>query len=37
MSPTHFGIQHANPESKPYRLAGGGGLFLVIQPNGGKL
>ena len=33
---THFDIQHADPESKPCKRAGGVGLFLVIQPNGGK-
>ncbi len=37
MSLTHFDIQNAKPEAKPYKLADGGGLFLLIQPNGSKL
>jgi integrase len=34
---THFDIQNALPRGKPYKLADGGGLFLLIQPNGSKL
>jgi len=34
---THFDIQSAKPEPKPYKLADGGGLFLLVQPNGSKL
>ena len=34
---SHFDIQNAKPEAKPYKLADGGGLFLLIQPNGSKL
>lgn len=37
MSLTHFDIENAKPESKPYKLADGGGLFLLIQTNGSKL
>ena len=33
----HFDIQNAKPAAKPYKLADGGGLFLLIQPNGSKL
>lgn len=34
---TYFDIQNAKPERKPYKLADGGGLFLLVQPNGSKL
>jgi integrase len=34
---THFDIQNATAEAKPYKLADSGGLFLLIQPNGSKL
>ncbi len=37
MSLTHFDIQNAKPEVKPYKLTDGGGLFFLIQPNGSKL
>lgn len=33
----HFDLQNANPRQKPYKLADGGGLYLLIQPNGSKL
>lgn len=29
-------IRQAKPKSKPYKLADGGGLFLLIQPSGSK-
>ena len=32
-APFHFDIQNAKPEAKPYKLADGGGLFLLVQPN----
>jgi DNA-binding transcriptional regulator PaaX len=31
---SHFDIQNAKPAAKPYKLADGGGLFLLMQPNG---
>ena len=34
---SHFDIQDAKPEAKPYKLADSGGLFLLVQPNGSKL
>ena len=34
---SHFDIQNAKSEAKPYKLADGGGLFLLVQPNGSKL
>jgi hypothetical protein len=37
MSLTHFDIENAKPESKPCKLSDGGGLFLPVQSNGGKL
>lgn len=30
-------IRTAKPDSKPYKLFDGGGLFLLVQPNGSKL
>lgn len=29
-------VANAKPQAKPYKLADGGGLFLLLQPNGGK-
>ncbi len=34
---TNFDIKNAKPGEKPYKLADGGGLYLLIQPNGSKL
>jgi integrase len=34
---THFDIQHAKPADKPLKVSDGGGLFLIVQPNGSKL
>ncbi len=34
---SHFDIQNATSQEKPYKLADGGGLFLLIQPDGSKL
>lgn len=34
---TQFGIKNALADAKPYKLSDGGGLFLVVQPNGNKL
>ncbi|MGJ0533716.1 tyrosine-type recombinase/integrase [Methylocystis sp.] len=34
---TQFDIQNARPGEKPYKLFDGGGLHLVVQPNGSKL
>lgn len=30
-------IDKAEPKAKPYKLADGGGLYLLVQPNGAKL
>jgi hypothetical protein len=30
-------IRSAKPRVKPYKLSDGGGLFLLVQPNGSKL
>lgn len=37
MSLTQFTIQKAPPKDKPYKLSDGGGLHLLIQPNGKRL
>jgi integrase len=29
-------VRKAKPETKPYKMADGGGLFLLVQPNGSK-
>jgi integrase len=34
---THFDIKNAKPTQKPYKLTDGGGLYLLVQPNGSKL
>jgi hypothetical protein len=31
-----FGIKYASPQAKSYRLPDGGGLHLLVQPNGRK-
>src|SRR4051812_843277 len=33
---THIAIKNAKPQAKPYKLSDGGGLFLLVQPTGGK-
>lgn len=33
---TDTAARQAKPDSKPYKLADGGGLFLLVQPNGAK-
>ena len=33
---THLDIRNAKPAEKPYKLSDGGGLHLLIQPNGNK-
>ena len=34
---SHITIQYTKPKQKPFKLADGDGLFLVILPNGSKL
>ncbi|MEQ1613687.1 MAG: integrase arm-type DNA-binding domain-containing protein [Hyphomicrobiaceae bacterium] len=36
MALSHFDITAARPKEKPYKLADGGGLHLLVQPNGNK-
>ncbi len=36
MKLTDTAVRKAKPEAKPYKMADGGGLFLLVQPNGGK-
>jgi integrase len=33
---TDIECKNAKPKEKPYKLAGGGGMFLLVQPNGKK-
>jgi hypothetical protein len=33
---TDTAIRNAKPREKPYKLAGGGGLYLVINPSGSR-
>jgi integrase len=37
MALSHFDITAAGPKEKPFKLADGGGLHLLVQPNGNKL
>jgi integrase len=34
---TDTAVRNAKPKQKPYKLGDAGGLFLLIQPSGGKL
>lgn len=36
MALTQFDLKNAKPADKPYKLSDGGGLHLLIQPNGNK-
>jgi integrase len=36
MSLTDTAVRNAKPKGKPYKLSDGGGLFLWVQPSGGK-
>jgi len=33
---TELAVKNAKPKDKPYKLSDGGGLFLLVQINGGK-
>ena len=33
---TQFDLKNAKPAAKPYKMADGGGLHIVVQPNGSK-
>lgn len=37
MALTDTAIRNAKPREKPYKLGDAGGLFLLVQPSGGKL
>jgi len=34
---TELACRHAKPKEKPYKLADGEGLYLLVQPSGGRL
>ena len=34
---TNIAIKAMKPQEKPYKRADGGGLFILIQPNGAKI
>jgi hypothetical protein len=36
MNLSDLAIRNAKPQDKPYKLTDGGGMFLLVQPNGGK-
>lgn len=36
MKLSDIAVRKAKPEAKPYKMADGGGLFLLVQPNGSK-
>jgi len=33
---TAVAVRNASPREKPYKLSGGGGLYLEVQPTGAK-
>lgn len=37
MQLTEFAVRKAKPREKPFRMSDGGGLHLLVQPNGSKL
>jgi len=37
MALTDVAIKNAKPRAKPYKMGDAGGLFLLVQPSGGKL
>ena len=37
MALTDVAIRSAKPLEKPYKMGDAGGLFLLVQPSGGKL
>lgn len=37
MALTDVAIRNAKPKPKPYKMGDAGGLFLLVQPSGGKL
>ncbi len=34
---SHFAVTKAKPKEKPYKLADGAGLYLLVEPSGSKL
>ena len=37
MSLSELQVRNSKPRERPYKLADGAGLFLLVQPNGSKL
>ena len=37
MALTDIAIRNAKPRVKPYKLGDAAGLFMLVQPTGGKL
>jgi len=37
MGLSSFAIERAKPKERPYKLSDGGGLHLLVNPNGRKL
>lgn len=37
MALTDLAVRSAKPKAKPYKIGDSGGLFLLVQPSGGKL
>jgi hypothetical protein len=33
---TDTGIRNAKPTAKPYKLSDGGGMYLLVTPNGAR-
>ncbi|CAB3806194.1 hypothetical protein LMG28138_05775 [Pararobbsia alpina] len=36
MNLTDLTVRNTKPKDKPYKLTDGDGMFLLVQPNGGK-
>lgn len=36
MNLTDLAVRNAKPQAKPYKMTDGDGMFLLVQPNGGK-
>jgi hypothetical protein len=37
MALSDIAIRNVKPRDKPYKLGDAGGLFLLVQPSGGRL
>ena len=33
---TDMRVRNANPRTKPYKLSDGGGMYMLVKPDGGR-